>query len=75
MNVCTTGFITASNGMLWTRSWRKIYLAKLVNHFRNSKTPLAKFQNHFDMQNRFGNIGARKYREKIQTNKTTTTTD
>jgi hypothetical protein len=30
MNVWTTGFITASIGMLWTRSWRKIYLAKSV---------------------------------------------
>ena len=28
MNVRTTGFITASIGMLWTRSWRQIYLAK-----------------------------------------------
>jgi len=28
MNVWTTGFITASTGMLWTRSWRQIYLAK-----------------------------------------------
>jgi hypothetical protein len=31
MNVWTTGFITASTGMLWTRSWRQIYLAKSEN--------------------------------------------
>jgi hypothetical protein len=31
MNVRTTGFITASIGMLWTRSWRQIYLAKSEN--------------------------------------------
>jgi hypothetical protein len=33
------GFITASIGMLWTRSWRKIYLAKSVKRISgNPKT-------------------------------------
>jgi hypothetical protein len=42
MNVWTTGFITASTGMLWMPSWRPILLAKSEN--RSSPNPEKQFR-------------------------------
>jgi hypothetical protein len=70
VNVWTTGF-TASIGMLWTRSWRKIYLANSVKRI----SPKRESGSREIGKTAFGIKKQENTTENTHTRKTTTTTN